>query len=76
MTDQGALFAKQVLWFTTLVSKKETLAGVYKGLRTVAAKDVRTISMSQGQKVSRIVAWTFLDEAERAAWKQKHWSDK
>jgi len=76
MTDQSALFAKQVLWFTTLVSKKETLAGVYKGLRTVAAKDVRTISMSQGQKVSRIVAWTFLDEVERAAWKQKHWSDK
>lgn len=76
MTDQSALFAKQVLWFSTLVSKKETLAGVYKGLRTVAAKDVRTISMSQGQKVSRIVAWTFLDEAEREEWRRIHWNNR
>jgi 23S rRNA (adenine1618-N6)-methyltransferase len=73
MTEQSALFAKKVFWFSTLVSKKETLAGVYKGLRSVAATDVRTISMSQGQKVSRIVAWTFLNEAEQIAWKEKHW---
>lgn len=76
MTDQSVLFGKQVLWFSTLVSKKETLASVYKGLRTVAAKDVRTISMSQGQKVSRIVAWTFLDEAEREEWKRIHWLNR
>ena len=74
MTDQSALFKKNVLWFSTLVSKKETLAGVYKGLRTVSATEVKTISMSQGQKVSRIVAWTFLNEREREEWKSKHWA--
>jgi len=74
MIDQSALFAKNVLWFSTLVSKKETLAGVYKALRKVEATDVRTISMSQGQKVSRIVAWTFLNEREQANWRNKHWS--
>jgi len=73
MTDQSALFAKSVFWFSTLVSKKDTLAGVYKGLRNVAAADVKTISMSQGQKVSRIVAWTFLNEAEQTEWKNRHW---
>jgi 23S rRNA (adenine1618-N6)-methyltransferase len=73
MIEQSALFAKSVLWFSTLVSKKDTLAGVYKGLRKVEAVDIKTISMSQGQKVSRIVAWTFLNEREQAAWRNTHW---
>ncbi|SDT60121.1 23S rRNA m(6)A-1618 methyltransferase [Mucilaginibacter mallensis] len=72
MIEQSALFTKSVLWFSTLVSKKDTLPGVYKALRNVSAIDVKTISMSQGQKVSRIVAWTFLNEREQAAWRASH----
>lgn len=71
--EQSALVAKQCLWFTTLVSKKDTLPGVYRALKKTAATDVRTINMSQGQKVSRIVAWTFLDEAERQEWAATWW---
>jgi len=74
--EQSALVAKQCLWFTTLVSKKDTLPGVYKSLKKVAAVDVRTIGMSQGQKTSRIVAWTFLNEAERAEWADMWWHKK
>jgi len=73
MIEQSALFSKSVLWFSTLVSKKDTLPGVYKALRSVEAVDVKTISMSQGQKVSRIVAWTFLNEREQTAWRNSHW---
>jgi 23S rRNA (adenine1618-N6)-methyltransferase len=73
MIEQSTLFAKNIFWFSTLVSKKETLAGVYKALRRVAAADVQTINMSQGQKVSRIVAWTFLNETEQMEWKNKRW---
>jgi len=29
--------------------------------------------MSQGQKTSRFVAWTFLTEAEQASWRNQHW---
>jgi 23S rRNA (adenine1618-N6)-methyltransferase len=76
MADESALFGKQVLWFSTLVSKKETLEGVYKALEWVKAFEVRTINMAQGQKVSRIVAWTFLNEAEQAVWKKLHWVKK
>jgi len=46
-------------WFTTLVSKATSLPGIYKALKTVNAVDVRTINMGQGQKKSRIIAWTF-----------------
>lgn len=73
MIEQSALFAKNVLWFSTLVSKKDTLPGVYKALRKVAATEVKTISMAQGQKVSRAVAWTFLNEAEKADWRDEYW---
>jgi 23S rRNA (adenine1618-N6)-methyltransferase len=71
--EQSALVAKQCLWFTTLVSKKDTLPGVYKNLKRMSATDVRTISMSQGQKISRIVAWTFLNETERKEWVDNWW---
>lgn len=46
-------------WFTSLVSKAENLPAIHRALRAVRATDVRTIPMAQGQKQSRIVAWTF-----------------
>jgi 23S rRNA (adenine1618-N6)-methyltransferase len=73
MIEQSALFAKNVFWFSTLVSKKETLAGIYKQLKKVEAVTVKTISMSQGQKTSRVVAWTFLNEAEQLDWRKNSW---
>lgn len=46
-------------WFTTLVSKRETLPALYRALTAVKATDVRTIDISHGQKNSRILAWRF-----------------
>lgn len=71
MAEESALFRESCFWFTTLVSKKETLPGLYKSLQKLGAIDVRTIPMAQGQKVSRIVAWTFLDAAQQQAWREK-----
>lgn len=73
MVEQSALIPKSCFWFSTLVSKKDTLAGIYSTLKYVGAFDVKTISMAQGQKTSRIVAWTFLNEAEQIEWKNKRW---
>jgi 23S rRNA (adenine1618-N6)-methyltransferase len=44
---------------TSLISKKEHLPNIYRALKTAKALDIQTIDMAQGQKVSRIVAWTF-----------------
>ncbi|MGE8541925.1 MAG: RlmF-related methyltransferase, partial [Acinetobacter sp.] len=38
------------------------------------AVDVKTIKMTQGQKESRFVAWTFLDSRQQQAWKNARWS--
>jgi len=47
-------------WFTTLVSKSASLAYLYRALEKANAVNVKTIEMGQGQKKSRILAWTHL----------------
>jgi 23S rRNA (adenine1618-N6)-methyltransferase len=59
MIDESSIFAGQCGWFSTLVSKKENLKGIYHQLRWQKAKDIETIEMAQGQKISRVVAWRF-----------------
>jgi 23S rRNA (adenine1618-N6)-methyltransferase len=61
------------LWFSSLVSRSENVAAIHHTLRTVEAVDVRTIDMSQGQKKSRIIAWTFLGLEQHHAWAKKRW---
>ncbi|RYY06820.1 MAG: DUF890 domain-containing protein, partial [Sphingobacteriaceae bacterium] len=73
MIEESAGFAKSCFWFTSLISKKETLSACYKILEKVKAVEVKTISMAQGQKVSRLLAWTFLDQSDQQAWQFKHW---
>jgi len=75
MVEQSAAVARQCLWFSTLVSKKDMLPVIYKALKKVSALDVKTITMAHGQKVSRIVAWTFLTGAEQSDWRNKFWND-
>jgi 23S rRNA (adenine1618-N6)-methyltransferase len=57
---ESKTFATSCTWFTSLVSKKETLEPLYKTLKKVNASSVKTISMAQGNKVSRILAWSFV----------------
>jgi len=59
MIKESKQFASQCLWFTTLISKAATLPSVYRALKMVNALEIKTIEMTQGQKQSRIVAWTF-----------------
>jgi 23S rRNA (adenine1618-N6)-methyltransferase len=51
-----------VLWFTSLVSKASNLPGIEAALKKAGAKAVRIVEMGQGQKQSRMVAWSFQDE--------------
>ncbi len=60
MISESAEYAGSVKWFTSLVSKKESLAACYKVLERLKPSEVRTIVMKQGQKQSRILAWSWL----------------
>jgi len=59
MIQESKDFAKSVKWFSTLVSKKSNLNAIYDVLEKIKAKEIKTIPMGQGQKISRIIAWTF-----------------
>ena len=65
MIYESVKYPMQCLWFTTLVSKKDNLKKIYKLLNKVGATAIKTIDMAQGQKTSRIVAWTFLSPKQQ-----------
>ena len=72
MITQSVVHRNKVLWFSTLVSKKENLKSIYKALKLVNPQDVQTIEMKQGQKVTRIVAWSFIEKKRASEWFKKH----
>ncbi|WP_046243665.1 23S rRNA (adenine(1618)-N(6))-methyltransferase RlmF [Hymenobacter terrenus] len=74
MIQESAQRPTSCRWFTTLISKKDSLPGVYQALKKVEAGEVRTISMAQGQKKSRLVAWSFLTPAQQAEWQLARWA--
>ena len=71
MIEESVSFSQNCLWFTTLVSKSDNLPSIYNTLKKVNAVNVKTINMSQGNKISRLVAWTFLNETKHIEWSLK-----
>jgi 23S rRNA (adenine1618-N6)-methyltransferase len=59
MIRESKEFAHQCKWFSTLISKSANLNSTYYYLNQVVAKEIKTINMGQGNKISRIVAWRF-----------------
>ncbi len=59
MVMESKEFANSCFWFSSLISKHNSLESIYKTLKKVGATEIKTISMGQGNKTSRIVAWTF-----------------
>jgi 23S rRNA (adenine1618-N6)-methyltransferase len=68
MINESVLYSSQVLWFTCLVSKKDNLFKLTTLLKKLKAVEVKTIDMAQGQKISRILAWTFIPQQNRKDW--------
>ena len=56
---QSSLFKNSSLWFTSLVSKKDTIESLQKSGVKLNVKTMKIIPMHQGNKVTRIIAWQF-----------------
>jgi 23S rRNA (adenine1618-N6)-methyltransferase len=79
MIAESAQFSNHCLWFTTIVSRASSLPVVYRALKNAkfqnaSVQENRTIEMAQGQKKSRIVAWTFLSKQQQQAWAMRRGS--
>jgi len=73
MIAQSKPIASSCFWFSTLISKSASLKSVYTALQQVKALEVKTIPMHQGNKVSRIVAWTYLTPEQQEKWVSTRW---
>jgi 23S rRNA (adenine1618-N6)-methyltransferase len=76
--DESRHVAKQCLWFSSLVSRRENIPvllrslspgnNVSKGGVLSKVRVSRIVEMGQGQKSSSILLWSFFDEKEQADW--------
>jgi 23S rRNA (adenine1618-N6)-methyltransferase len=73
MIRQSKFFPDSCFWYSSLVSKQSHLRSIYEALSKAEAIDVKTIPMGQGNKSSRIVAWTFLTVDKQEEWKNTRW---
>ena len=76
MIRQSKYFADSCFWFSTLISKKSNLKRAYRAMEKAEATDIETIPMGQGNKTSRIVAWTFLSKEAQKKWRNSRWQKK
>lgn len=65
MIAESQKFSRQVMWFTTMVSRGENLPPLYRALSEAGVEKVVKKEMAQGQKQSRFIAWTFLSDEQR-----------
>jgi len=73
MIRESKKFSDSCFWFSSLVSKQSHLKTINETLKKVNAVDVKIIPMGQGNKTSRIVAWTFLTPTQQQEWKKARW---
>ncbi|MDH5475797.1 MAG: 23S rRNA (adenine(1618)-N(6))-methyltransferase RlmF [Cyclobacteriaceae bacterium] len=76
MISESKKFAKNCLWFSTLVSKQSNLKGIHQLLEKSETNQVKTIPMGTGNKSSRIVAWTFFSKEEQKEWRDTRWKTR
>ena len=65
LIHESQKFAKNCIWFTTLISKKDHLSSLYRYLKKQKVEEIKTIQMGQGNKISHLLAWAYFSDAER-----------
>ena len=73
MITESATIGTRCAWFTALVAQGRHLDKLNRVLHNAKARTSRVIDMGQGQKRSRLLAWTFLDAAALRTWAQRRW---
>lgn len=68
LIDESRAIARRCLWFSSLLSRAENLRPVEAALQAAGVATWRVVPMAQGQKQSRLVAWSYLPERERRLW--------
>lgn len=73
MISQSRQMPDTCFWFTTLIAKQAHIKTVQNTLKSAGVVSAKMIEMNQGNKISRIVAWTFLSREKQEEWVGKRW---
>jgi len=73
MLDESYFQKNKVLWFTSLIAKKDHLPAILRRVKKVKPTMSKVVEMTQGQKVSRMLCWSFMNKKQQAAWKAARW---
>lgn len=65
---QSSHYKHECFWFTSLVSNVSHVRSMQASLEKLGATEIQVLDMIQGNKVSRVVAWTFLTKEEQKDW--------
>jgi len=65
---QSSLLKTNCFWYTCLVSRTQHVLSMETSLKKLGATDFKILQIALGNKISRVVAWTFLTEKEKAEW--------
>lgn len=68
---ESSQYKQQCFWFTSLVSNVSHVKSMEASLKKLGATAFQVLDMIQGNKVSRVVAWSFLTKSEQEDWKNK-----
>ena len=73
MIRESREYGQQVAWFTSLVSRQAAIPALKHALKEIGVKQQRVVEMSQGQKTSRFIAWTFQSDKALETWAKSRW---
>ena len=73
LIEESRVYSRSAYWFTTLVSKESNLAKIKTLLNKEKPAEYKVIEMTQGNKVSRFVAWNYLPNKTRKIWEETRW---
>ena len=76
MIRESKQYATSCLWFSSLISKEANLNSALAALRNVEVVDSKVIPMGQGNKISRLIAWTFLSPDLQQKWVKTRWTER
>lgn len=68
MVRESQTFATSCFLFSIMLSKKISIEPIVKALKKTAATEIKEITMTNGQKTSRIMIWSFLNEKQQKSW--------
>ncbi|WP_425636831.1 23S rRNA (adenine(1618)-N(6))-methyltransferase RlmF [Algoriphagus yeomjeoni] len=73
MIRESVTFKYNCYWFTTIVSKEEHVRELILALKKARVSDRKVIEMTQGNKKSRFIAWTFQNPEQQENWRKRKW---